>query len=282
MHRSASSLSSAAHLSVSLQNLLAACDQKDAHFCLFLDIDGTLSEFQQDPADSFIPAQTLDSIEQIIQLNIPVIAVTGRHVQVAQTLFHPLELPVAGLHGLDIYMDRATRLTPDLGAINFTQLKQELSAACQAYPELLIEDKEFSVALHYRQCPQHATTAQQIMQRIGQGYPQLKLHEGKCVVELLPHAADKGQAIHTILEHLALDAVFPVFIGDDKTDESGFNIINQYQGISIKVGPGETQASYRLPDIKTVADFLVLFSQFLQKRALRQTQAPDGERVCLN
>ncbi len=56
--------------------------------------------------------------------------------------------------------------------------------------------------------------------------------------------------------------MLPIFIGDDLTDESGFTYINQQSGLSIKVGPGETQAKYRLKDIDNVADF----SSFISKQ----------------
>ena len=46
--------------------------------CLFLDIDGTLSDFQLDPTNSYIPTKTLNILRQIISNKIPVIAVTGR------------------------------------------------------------------------------------------------------------------------------------------------------------------------------------------------------------
>ncbi|HAV4478316.1 TPA: HAD hydrolase family protein, partial [Acinetobacter baumannii] len=50
----------------------------DKNYCLFLDIDGTLAPFQIHPEHSFIPNTTLEVIKKIIELNIPVIAVTGR------------------------------------------------------------------------------------------------------------------------------------------------------------------------------------------------------------
>ncbi len=97
------------------------------------------------------------------------------------------------------------------------------------------------------------------MQQISSNYPQLKLYKGKFVIELIPNQADKGKAIKTILNHLNLPSVLPIFIGDDLTDESGFVFINQQSGLTIKVGSGETQAKYRLKDIDNVANFLFYF-----------------------
>ncbi|WP_337081432.1 trehalose-phosphatase [Acinetobacter pittii] len=254
----------------------------DKNYCLFLDIDGTLAPFQINPEHSFIPQTTLDVIKKITKLNIPVIAVTGRDVDTASKLLHPIEVPIAGLHGLDIYFDSRNYIRPDLSSINFKKLKQDITKNCDKHPELLIEDKGYSIALHYRKNPNLENNAINIMQRINLNYPQLKINRGKFVIELIPNQADKGRAIETILNHLDLPAVLPIFIGDDLTDESGFTYINQQSGLSIKVGPGETQAKYRLKDIDNVADFLLLFQNRIKSLYVKNSQNQNGEKLCLN
>ncbi|MCU0188852.1 trehalose-phosphatase, partial [Citrobacter freundii] len=149
---------------------------------------------------------------------------------------------------LDIYFSTDHYIRPDLSQINFKKLKQDIIKSCEKYPELLIEDKEYSIALHYRENPNLESHAINIMQKIKTDYPQLKINKGKFVIELIPNQADKGKAIQTILNHLNLSSVLPIFIGDDLTDESGFIFINQQSGLTIKVGFGERQAKYRLKD----------------------------------
>lgn len=254
----------------------------DKNYCLFLDIDGTLAPFQINPEHSFIPQTTLEVIKKITKLNIPIIAVTGRDVDTASKLLHPIEVPIAGLHGLDIYFDSGNYIRPDLSSINFKKLKQDILKNCDKHPELLIEDKGYSIALHYRKNPNLENNAINIMQQINLNYPHLKINRGKFVVELIPNQADKGRAIETILNHLNLPSVLPIFIGDDLTDESGFTYINQQAGLSIKVGPGETQAKYRLKDIDNVADFLLLFQNRIKNLYVKNSQNQNGEKLCLN
>ncbi|MFV5362623.1 trehalose-phosphatase [Acinetobacter oleivorans] len=254
----------------------------DKNYCLFLDIDGTLAPFQINPEQSFIPNTTLETIKKIIKLNIPVIAVTGRDVDTACELLQPIEIPVAGLHGLDIYFGSDNYIRPDLSSINFKKLKQDIIKSCEKYPELLIEDKGYSIALHYRKNPNLENVAINIMHQINPDYPQLKINHGKFVVELIPNQADKGKAIQTILNHLNLPSVVPIFIGDDLTDESGFIFINQHAGLTIKVGSGETQAKYRLKDIDNVANFLLLFKNRIKSLYVKNSQNENGEQICLN
>jgi trehalose 6-phosphate phosphatase len=154
--------------------------------------------------------------------------------------------------------------------------------SCEKYPELLIEDKGHSIALHYRKKPNLENNAINIMHQINSDYPELKINHGKFVVELIPNQADKGKAIQTILNHLNLPSVVPIFIGDDLTDESGFIFINQHSGLTIKVGSGETQAKYRLKDIDNVANFLLLFKNRIKSLYVKNSQNENGEQICLN
>ncbi|WP_373883392.1 trehalose-phosphatase [Acinetobacter pittii] len=254
----------------------------DKNYCLFLDIDGTLAPFQINPEQSFIPKTTLEIIKEIIELNIPVIAVTGRDIDTASKLLAPIEVPIAGLHGLDIYFGSDNYIRPDLSSINFKKLKQDIIKSCEKYPELSIEDKGYSIALHYRKNPNLKNHAFNIMQQIKFFYPQLKINRGKFVVELIPDQADKGKAIQTILNHLNLPSALPIFIGDDLTDESGFICINQQSGLTIKVGSGETHAKYRLKDIDDVANFLFLFQNRIKNLYVKNSRNQNGEKICLN
>lgn len=254
----------------------------DIPFCLFLDIDGTLSEFHPDPTQSFIPQSSLNTLQQFIDLKIPVIAVTGRSVKVATKLLSPLQIPIAGTHGLEIRLSEKEQISTALAMLDFALIQQDIKRACLPYPKLLIEDKPYSVALHYRQCPQLAEIAEKIVHDIQALYPKLKINTGKYVYELLPQGADKGQAIETILGHFNLPEVLPIFIGDDQTDESAFKTINQAHGISIKVGTEATAAHYRLHNIQEVATFLDLFSHYLKKLSLSHSEVSHGEKECLN
>lgn len=255
---------------------------KEKQYCLFLDIDGTLSEFHIDPSQSFIPQSTLQTLQQLIDLDITVIAMTGRSVKVASQLFFPLQAPIAGTHGLEIQIDQETKLNTCVDEIDISLLQYNVQKACLAYPQLLIENKDYSVAIHYRQYPELAEIVKKIALNIQCMHPKFKMNEGKYVFELLPAEADKGRAIQKILDHFNFTHVLPIFIGDDKTDESGFKIINHYHGVSIKVGEEQTQAHYRLKNVADVAHFLDLFSQFLKTRFSRQSQVSNGEKACLN
>jgi len=269
-----------------LQNLRDKLSSNYNKPCLFLDIDGTLADFQLDPNDCYIPAKTLNILGKIISYNIPVVAVTGRDITSARKLFESIDLPIAALHGLEIYLGKQKELSTSKNFLEISYIYNMLTKECIPYPDLLIENKKSSIALHYRKAPALESIAKKIILESQQKFPDLKLIQGKFVYELIPAQANKGLAIKEILAHFnQRDLYIPVFIGDDVTDEDGFCFVNQVQdGISIKVGQGLTHARYQLQDTKQVHDFLELFLEHIQNHDhnFKANNNLGGEKICLN
>ncbi|WP_335958016.1 trehalose-phosphatase [Acinetobacter bereziniae] len=254
--------------------------------CLFLDIDGTLSDFQLNPTESYIPTKTLNILGKIISKEIPVVAVTGRDIDSARKLFGSIHLPIAALHGLEIYLGNEKKIHTPKNYLEISNIYKILAQACISYPSLLIENKKSSIALHYRKAPELEDIAKKIILESQKMFPNLKLIQGKFVYELLPAQANKGLAIKEVLSHLNQYEVYtPIFIGDDVTDEDGFYFVNQVEGgISIKVGQGLTHAKYQLQDTKQVHDFLELFLEHIKNydNNVKSNNNLDGEKTCLN
>lgn len=76
---------------------------------------------------------------------------------------------------------------------------------------------------------------------------------GSDVVELLARRASKGDALLDLARRLQRSPV--VYLGDDVTDEDAFRLMTAGD-VSVRVGPGETAARYRLDGPDAVADFL--------------------------
>ena len=79
------------------------------------------------------------------------------------------------------------------------------------------------------------------------------------VMEIKPSGKDKGTAIEEFLAEAPFRDRLPVFIGDDLTDEFGFELINRVGGCSVKVGEGSSAAHWRLPNADAVRAWLKRF-----------------------
>jgi trehalose 6-phosphate phosphatase len=229
------------------------------NYVLYLDIDGTLADFQLDPKQSFIPKTTLHVLNCLLRLNIPIILLTGRGVEDAQQLTQGLDVGIAGSHGLDLYLQQK-RYRPQLDLMEIKALHSYAAYACQGQA-LRVEHKDYSIALHYREYPQSAQYAEQMACEVVEKFPNFYLKKGHDVCEIAPLSANKGHAIQRIQHLLGLSQHCPIFIGDDLTDEDGFTVINQLQGISIKVGQGQTHARYQIDNVVECANFLENFTK---------------------
>jgi trehalose 6-phosphate phosphatase len=76
------------------------------------------------------------------------------------------------------------------------------------------------------------------------------------VYEIKPKDVDKGRAVRAFLDEPPFTGRRPVFIGDDLTDEKGFAVVNERDGLSIKVGAGDTLAHARVDSVSALIDWL--------------------------
>ncbi len=224
----------------------------------FFDLDGTLVELASKPWGVKADTELRELIASLAESTQGAVAViTGRPIADIDRLFPDIRLPVAGQHGVErrtITGELRRHLFPAelLDAARVTLLDVE-----RRHPELLLEDKGLSLALHYRQAPRLASYAHRMMHRLRDDLgTAFCVQTGKRVVELKPAGRDKGIAIREFMDEVPFSGRRPVFIGDDITDEDGFEVVNAYGGISIKVGGGTTIARRQLPNVKAVRAWL--------------------------
>ena len=83
-----------------------------------------------------------------------------------------------------------------------------------------------------------------------------ELLDGHCVCELKQRAVSKGAAVLAFLSESNFAGRMPVFVGDDVTDEDGIRAVQAAGGFGVRVGPGQSEARYRLADTDAVATWL--------------------------
>jgi trehalose 6-phosphate phosphatase len=230
---------------------LARAFAHPAAVALFLDVDGTLLHIADTPDAVTIGRDTVNLLRRCHAATGGALAlITGRRIADVDRLFAPLALPVAGQHGLERRdaagaVHRQAETVPELAGI-----RTELDAFAAANPGVLVEDKELTLALHYRLAPRAATAAAELVERLAARAPgALAIQRGKMVLELRPAGLDKGSAIVQFMGEPPFRGRTPVFIGDDLTDERGFRVVNDRGGLSVKVGGGPTEARLRLTGV---------------------------------
>lgn len=224
----------------------------------FFDIDGTLVDIAESPERVNVDAALRRLIETLHRSAGGAVAlVSGRAIADIDALFPGSALPVAGQHGAERRDGAGTVTHHARLPAQFPQLRSELSDLVKRHAGLRLEDKGFSLALHYRQAPQLGGFVHRVMRSLhARRRKNLHLQVGKRVVELLPAGSNKGSAVLEFMKEPPFRGRTPVFIGDDVTDEAAFAIVNRLGGHSVKVGPGPTTARWRLADVAAVRGWL--------------------------
>ena len=223
--------------------------------CVF-DFDGTLSPIVPQPDDAHLPDEVFRRLLSLSQLA-PVAVLTGRSLEDIRPRlgFEPQYL--VGNHGLQGLpgWERNSAAWRSVCEQWVAQLKSGLPAD----PGVVVENKQYSLALHYRHARDPARMAQQLRELIDALDPAPRVVDGKFVYNLLPDAAcDKGTALERLIETSACSTA--LYIGDDVTDEDAFRI--QHPGLlTIRIEPhDQSAAEFYLPqrhDIVHLLDHLI-------------------------
>ena len=219
---------------------------------LFLDFDGTLAGIRPRPEMvSVHPAarRALATLARSPRFRVWVIS-ARRRADIRARLRVP-SVRYLGLYG----WERGSSVPPPESPV--FHVKNFLAGALPAHPAVWIEDKQHTIAVHYRGAPDAVTRAAgELLQRaVCPWRSRLRIAPGKCVWEIVPlDFADKGAAVRRELAGLPTRAL-PVYVGDDLSDEPAFAAVPH--GVGIRVGAHRsTRARYRLDGSEQVCHFL--------------------------
>ena len=223
---------------------------------VFLDLDGTLIEIAQRP-DEVTPTERLGALLAKLPsaAGDAVAIISGRTVAEVDRLLMPHRLAVAGVHGLERRRagGQMERAAAEIDWID--DVRDSMERFVESHPGLMLENKRMSLALHYRARPELENTVRNFV--AGLDLPAaLERLQGRKVIEVKPRNMNKGEAIRAYMREPPFAGRTPVFAGDDVTDESGFLVVNELGGVSVKVGKGATAANWNLPGVAHVLRWL--------------------------
>ncbi|CAH2076020.1 unnamed protein product [Thlaspi arvense] len=252
---------------------------------MFLDYDGTLSPIVDDPDQAFMSKKMRGTVRKLANC-FPTAIVSGRCKEKVYNFVKLTELYYAGSHGMDIQgPEQGSKYKEDSKSIlcqpateflpMIDEVYQKLTEKTSLTPGAKVENNKFCVSVHFRRVNEKnwSDLANQV-RSVMKDYPKLRLTQGRKVLEVRPIIKwDKGKALEFLLESLGYGNctdVFPLYIGDDRTDEDAFKILKKRrQGLGILVSkfPKETNASYSLQEPDEVMNFLQRLVEWKQLRS---------------
>jgi trehalose 6-phosphate phosphatase len=238
---------------------------------LFLDADGTLLAFADDPEAVFPPPGMLDTLDTLNQaLGGAMALVSGRAITGLDRIFGRTAWAAAGQHGLERRDGDGRTSTVPVDADELARLREIVHDIASALPGVRVEDKSWSVALHCREHPERADELERIAPAIAARFPGFELQPGSYVYEFKPRGMDKGVAVAAFLDSPPFRGRTPVYLGDDLTDEHAFAVVNERGGASVRVGTRTpSHATFTLPSPAAVHAWLDSVKATLTQGAAR-------------
>ena len=219
---------------------------------LFLDYDGTLRDFVDDPDDAVPDAELpglLRSLQGLDRVNVAI--VSGRPPSFLEQHLGGLGITLVGEHGyrwLDRGQGEWALLNPHVDTDWKDGIREHLERASVLTPGTHVEEKQSALVWHYRRAePEYglwrARALLDELTTLAANLP-VTVHHGQKIVEVSSLLVSKGAAVDFLLNRWQTDV--GIATGDDQTDEAMFALDpGQRRLYTIKVGPGSTKANHR-------------------------------------
>ena len=229
---------------------------------VFLDYDGTLTPIVERPELATL-SDAMEAVLRGLAARCPVAIVSGRDLADLQQMVSLGGVVYAGSHGFDVdapeELGGRFRRGEDFADV-LDAARARLREAVAPIAGTWVEEKAFAVTLHFRQvAPEDVPVVEAAFAAVAEAFPDLRRTGGKKVLELRPNLEwDKGRALQMLLERIDRGGPhFPLFVGDDETDEDAFRAVAG-GGIGIRVGDPHvaSAAEYSLADTDEVGTFL--------------------------
>jgi trehalose 6-phosphate phosphatase len=206
---------------------------------VLLDIDGTILDIAPTPGGVIVPPSLRQTLTRLSRETEGALAlVSGRSLGDIDLLFAPLRLAAIGGHGAELRPSPHGKLEAEHAQPLNGDLKERLAEISTGAPGVLVEDKGYSFAVHYRLAPEQEGRVKRAVAAIKADWPKepIEVLPGKAVVEIKLVGFHKGAAIRELMQHKPFAGRRPIFIGDDVTDESAFAVMPEFDGIGFSVG----------------------------------------------
>lgn len=219
---------------------------------LAFDFDGTLAPIVERPDDAHVSAALAQRLDRLAQLR-PLAIITGRSVADVVHRLGFMPRFIVGNHGAEVPGQKPTF---DIAPLDALRARIRAHAGELRAARIRVEDKRYSLALHYRRALDPRQALAQIEVLCAGLDPALRFFGGKFVVNaVLEDAPDKGDAVVSLVQRASCGTA--VFVGDDINDEAVFERAPP-NWLTIRVGHDDaaSRAAFYVNDHDEIAELL--------------------------
>lgn len=225
------------------------------------DFDGTLAPIISNREMAHMRARTGELFAKVCSLY-PCAVISGRsQPDVSARLGAAPIKYVVGNHGLE-------------PGVSLDEFENEIAQARALLEEALagsagvdLEDKRYSLALHYRRSRNKRFARSAILAAVAHLPVRMRMVPGKLVVNVVPERApNKGDALLELRKAEQADTA--LYVGDDVTDEDVFKLDQPGRLLTVRVGDSlSSAAAYFLRDQNEMDRLLAKLISFREERS---------------
>lgn len=236
---------------------------------LVSDMDGTLSHIVPRPDAAAITPRARTLLSTLSERLSLVALVSGRAAADLRARAGLLQLVYVGNHGLERWANEQVQVRPEAAAYRPAMQAALRELEPQLLPDMLLEAKDVTASVHYRETVDPAAVQAQmqpVVEQIAAAHG-LRASAGRMIFEIRPPVEiDKGTAFRELVEEYGLKSA--IFIGDDTTDADALKVAQAMRRegscYAVAVGvdsPGtpdvvRASADILVPGVEGVEDFL--------------------------
>jgi trehalose-phosphatase len=232
---------------------------------LMLDYDGTLAPVVSNPDRARIKMEMKVVLSRLAQRDDMVMAViSGRSLGDLKSRVRLDSIYYAGCHGFEMegpgWSYQHPKMKQVAGQVDL--LEKYLNGLLSGIKGCIIENKSYALTVHFRKVkPDLYPAVERAVRQAEKKYTEwMKMEPGRMIYEFKPSILwDKGRAVEMLLGLYQAYDPYPIYIGDDITDEPAFRFL-RHSGLTVLVEnnerPQTTAAVLRLHSIDQVLRFL--------------------------
>lgn len=229
---------------------------------LFIDYDGTLAAFHNDPQKASPDEELYELLDKISsQENTDMFLISGRDKETFTKWFLLKKYNMIVEHGVWLSKNGGDfSMLENVKKDWMEKIQPVLESFVDRTPGSFIEEKNYSLAWHYRKTDpdfgqKRASELNTVLTSLIAN-DDLSVLNGNKVMEIKSSNVNKGRAAMRMFGEADYDFVFA--IGDDWTDEFMFQELPE-SAVTVKVGLQKTQAKYYVDGTKDVRKLLKRF-----------------------
>ena len=215
----------------------AALPKPRPDWALFLDIDGTLLDIAARPDEVAVPDTLAPTLARVKSWLGGALAIaSGRTLAEIDRLMAPLRLASLSEHGAVIRGPDGAIDSAGADRIVPRAWKARLREATQGWTGVLVEEKSYGVAVHFRLAPHREREIRDLVEGLvsadAKAFEVLPAH---MAFEIRHRGLTKAAVVDRFMAQPPFAGRVPVFVGDDVTDEDGFRAATAMGGLALNV-----------------------------------------------